>query len=118
MKKLNVSRKEKCVLRHKRITKYLKNIDNKKPRLVVTRTNSHIYAQIVNDQNGTVLAAANTKQMKLTGTVANAKLVGEKIGELAATANILNVTFDRGGHKYHGQVKALADGAREKGLKI
>ena len=78
-----------------------------RPRLNVRRTNSHIYAQIINDVEGRTLCAAST-----------AEFVGKLVAERALEKGITTVTFDRGGHLYHGRVKALADGARAAGLKF
>ena len=95
-----------------------------RPRLNVRRTNSHIYAQIINDVEGRTLCAASTidPAFKATGKIGSnkdaAELVGKLIGERALEKGITEVTFDRGGHLYHGRVKALADGARAAGLKF
>jgi len=93
-------------------------------RLSVHRTSNHIYAQVI-AENGTVtLASASTNQaeiksaVKSTGNVESAVLVGKMIAEKALAAGITEVTFDRSGFKYHGRVKALADAAREAGLKF
>ncbi len=88
------------------------------PRLAVFRSNKNIYAQVVNDENGTILVAVDLKKIKEKNTVIGAKAAGKKIGELCLKINIKKVVFDRGGYKYHGKVKALAEGAREAGLKF
>lgn len=92
------------------------------PRLSVFRSNKEIYAQIVDDEKGTTLAAASSREKELAGKKVNkveqAKLVGEAIAKKATAAGIEKVVFDRGGYLYHGRVKALADGAREGGLKF
>jgi large subunit ribosomal protein L18 len=90
-----------------------------RPRLVVFRSNKHIYAQIVDDQAGVTLVSASTKALggeQAHLTVENAKLVGKRVAEEAAKKNISTVVFDRNGFVYHGRVKAVADGAREGGL--
>ena len=93
-------------------------------RLTVHRTPRHIYAQIVAPQGGKVLASASTvekdvkKGMKGSGNVAAAAIVGARIAEKAKAAGIDTVAFDRSGFRYHGRVKALADAAREAGLKF
>jgi large subunit ribosomal protein L18 len=88
-----------------------------KPRLVVFRSSKHIYAQLVDDQGGQTLAAAS--DLKLTGSsMEKAKQVGEMLAQIALKKKLPVVVFDRGGYKYHGRVKALADGAREGGLKF
>ncbi len=94
-----------------------------RPRLRVTRTNMHIYAQIVDDTKGHTLVSASTLEkdqfegMTTSNQEAAAK-VGELVGKRAIEAGITTVTFDRGGRIYHGRVKALADGARAAGLKF
>jgi len=94
-----------------------------RPRLNVYRSLNHIYAQVIDDLQGVTLAAATTAQGKkgervTGGNVAAAKTVGKKIAELAKQKGITKVVFDRGGYIYHGRVKALADAAREAGLKF
>ncbi len=92
-----------------------------RPRLSVFRSNKDIYAQLIDDENGTTLAAASSrdKNFKGSGTkTEKAQEVGKTLAELAKGANIENCVFDRGGYLYHGRVKALADGAREGGLKF
>jgi len=92
------------------------------PRLSVFRSGKHIYAQIIEDVNGTTLAAASTvlkdvaQGLKATGNIEAAKAVGKAIAEQALSKNIKQVVFDRNGFLYHGRVKALADAAREAGL--
>ncbi len=91
------------------------------PRLVVFRSNKYIYAQLIDDENGNVLAASSSLAFKEEGkrlNLENAKRVGEDIGHLALKKNISSVVFDRNGYLYHGRIKALADGAREAGLKF
>ena len=90
-----------------------------KPRLSVFRSNAGIYAQIIDDVKGHTLAAASTKELGLVnGNVDNAKQVGAKIAEKALAAGVSTVVFDRNGYLYHGRVKAVAEGAREGGLKF
>jgi large subunit ribosomal protein L18 len=93
-----------------------------RPRLVVTRSAKHITAQVVDDSVGRTLAYASTMEADLreqTGDKTDkAKLVGGKVAERAKAAGIEGVVFDRAGNKYHGRVAALADGAREGGLKF
>ena len=90
------------------------------PRLVVFRSNKHIEAQIIDDVKGVTLANASSVQLKLSngGNVEGAKVVGAKIAEVAKAKKISKVVFDRGGYLYHGRVAALADAAREGGLKF
>jgi large subunit ribosomal protein L18 len=91
-------------------------------RLSVHRTPRHIYAQIIAPEGDKVLAAASTLDADLrkaaTGNVGAAAAVGKLVAERAKAAGIENVAFDRGGYKYHGRVKALADAARESGLEF
>jgi large subunit ribosomal protein L18 len=91
-----------------------------RPRLNVYRSLNHIYAQVIDDQAGTTLAAASTLSLKLKtgGNVASAKEIGKTIAERAAEKGIKKVVFDRGGFLYHGRIKALADAAREAGLEF
>ncbi len=93
-----------------------------RPRLSVFRSNKHIYAQLIDDEAGRTLVAASTHSKELAGQLEGlnkteqAKLVGKLLAEKAVKADIKSVVFDRNGYKYHGRVKALADGAREGGL--
>ncbi|MCV4784417.1 50S ribosomal protein L18, partial [Escherichia coli] len=84
------------------------------------RSLNHIYAQIIDDDNGKTLATASTTEKELAGTtggnVEAAKRIGKAIAERAIAAGITNVVFDRGGYVYHGRVKALIDASREAGL--
>lgn len=91
-----------------------------KPRLSVFRSSKHIYAQLINDFDGKTLASASSVQAKIAtgGNVEAAKQVGTKIAEVAKAAGVETVAFDRNGFKYHGRIKALADAAREGGLKF
>ena len=90
------------------------------PRLSVFRSNANIHAQIIDDEKMTTLCSCSSVELKLAngGNVEAAKQVGTKIAELAKEKNIENVVFDRGGYIYHGRVKALAEAAREAGLKF
>jgi len=93
-------------------------------RLSVHKTSQHIYAQIISGDGATTLASASTNQsaiksgLKNTGNIAAAVEVGKHIAQKAIAAGITEVAFDRSGFKYHGRVKALADAAREAGLKF
>ena len=92
-----------------------------RPRLVVFRSNSEIYAQIIDDTKGVTLVAASSrdKDLKASGTkTEKAKQVGEAIAKKALAAGIETISLDRGGYLYHGRVKSLAEGAREGGLKF
>lgn len=88
-----------------------------RPRLTVYRSNKAIYAQLIDDLTGRTLAAASSTELGLTGVkVDNSKAVGAKIAEKAVASGITTCVFDRNGYLYHGNVKALAEGAREGGL--
>ena len=93
-----------------------------KPRLSVFRSNSEIYAQLIDDETGKTLAAASSKEKDIAaqkGTkVEKSKLVGAAIARKATELGLKDVTFDRSGYLYHGRVKAVAEGAREGGLKF
>ncbi len=104
---------------HSRIRKKVSGTAER-PRLAVFRSLNHIYAQVIDDTNGTTLAAASTVEKDLKGksggTIAAAQSVGKAISERAQSAGISQVVFDRGGYVYHGRVKALLDATREAGL--
>jgi large subunit ribosomal protein L18 len=96
-----------------------------RPRLSVFRSSKHIYAQLIDDQAGKTLAQVGSAsaevrgaELKNGGNVAAAKVIGRAIAERAKSLGVTRVAFDRGGRKYHGRVKALADAAREGGLKF
>jgi len=90
-----------------------------RPRLSVYRSNTAIYAQLIDDTKGVTLAATSTLELGLKGVkVDNSKEVGKKIAEKASEKGIEACVFDRNGYLYHGNIKALADGAREGGLKF
>ena len=93
-----------------------------RPRLSVFRSNKHIYVQLVDDVNGHTLVSASTLEEslkdKLGGSVEGAKTLGSLVAKRALAKNIAQVVFDRGGYLYHGRIKALADAAREGGLKF
>ena len=90
------------------------------PRLNVFRSNSEIYAQIIDDEAQTTLVSSSSVALKLEngGNIEGAKLVGADIAKKAKEAKIKKVVFDRGGYQYHGRVEALADAARENGLEF
>jgi large subunit ribosomal protein L18 len=97
---------------------------SERPRLTVFRSDKHIYAQLIDDLAGKTLASASSTindvrgDLKNGGNLAAAKRVGKAIAERAKAAGISQVAFDRGGRMYHGRIKALADAAREGGLKF
>jgi large subunit ribosomal protein L18 len=104
--------------RHKRVRRKVSGTAER-PRLSVYRSNVHIYAQLVDDDAGNTLAAADSREV---GEAENRKEAARKVGELIANratdAGMEAVVFDRGGNKYHGRIAALADGARSGGLKL
>ncbi len=90
-----------------------------RPRLSVYRSNVHIYAQLVDDLEGRTLAAADSREVEgAENRTEAARRVGELVARRASEAGIDNAVFDRGGNKYHGRVAALAEGARDNGLKV
>ncbi len=95
-----------------------------RPRLNVYRSSAHIYAQVIDDRSGVTIASASSvdketkKGLKGGGNIASAKAIGKIIADRAKAAGVSKVVFDRGGYKYHGRVKALADAAREAGLQF
>jgi large subunit ribosomal protein L18 len=98
---------------------------SERPRLNVFRSSAHIYAQVIDDSAGRTLAAASSLDDDVTGRLTDgrtktdkARVVGQLVAERARAAGVSSVVFDRGGFKYHGRVKAVADGAREAGLEF
>lgn len=114
-----VSKNEERTRRHARVRTKISGTPER-PRLNVFRSNAHIHAQIIDDVNGKTLVAASSVEMKLAngGNVEAAKAVGAEVAKRALEANITEVVFDRGGYVYHGRVQALAEAAREAGLKF
>lgn len=109
--------------RHRRVRKKVVGAVER-PRLNVFRSLKHIYAQVIDDDQGHTLVAASTLDPELRGKLGGltkteqAKLVGELLAERALGRGVKQVVFDRGGYKYHGRVKALAEGSREVGLEF
>lgn len=107
--------------RHRRVRGKISSTPER-PRLCVTRSNSNIYAQVIDDVSHTTICGVSTlgPEFKATGkkggTVEGAAEIGTIIGKMAQEKGVTKVVFDRGGHLYHGRVKALADAAREAGL--
>jgi large subunit ribosomal protein L18 len=90
-----------------------------RPRLSIFRSNTGVYAQIIDDIKGVTLAAASTLELgKKTVNIENSKNVGKKIAEKAIASGVETIVFDRNGYLYHGNIKAFAEGAREGGLKF
>jgi large subunit ribosomal protein L18 len=103
-------------IRHRRVRKNVRGVADR-PRLAVFRSSNHIYAQVIDDDRGHTLASATSLELKSGDTkTVTAKAVGEAIAKQALAAGVTKVVFDRGGYKYHGRVKALAEAARSEGL--
>ena len=115
------SREERRYRRHLRVRKKVQGTPER-PRLVVFRSIKHIYAQLVDDNQGiTLLGVSDDSEgvaMDGKGKVAKAKAAGKLLAEKAKAKGITKVVFDRGGYRYHGRVQAVADGAREAGLEF
>ena len=119
-----LSRKQQTQKRHKRLRRHITG-SNQRPRLAVFRSNNHIYAQVIDDDAQNTICAASTvdkdlrQTLKADGSSCDASIaVGALLAERAISKGIQEVVFDRGGNLYHGRVKALADAAREAGLKF
>ena len=121
---VTVKGKGKFVSRTRRHFRLRKKIPGpaERPRLVVTRSNRHMVAQVIDDSIGHTLVSASTLEAALREAEANkvdkSRMVGELVAKRALEAGITTVVFDRGGNKYHGRVAAVADGARESGLTL
>ena len=107
--------------RHARVRKRIQGTATR-PRLIVNRSTRHIFAQVIDDDAGVTLISASTMEADLRALDAEktekARKVGELIAQRAEDAGVTQVVFDRAGHKYHGRIAAVADGAREGGLKL
>jgi large subunit ribosomal protein L18 len=113
-------KREARIRRHRRVRKKVRGTAER-PRLAVFRSNKHISAQVIDDRSGRTLASASTLEAELRSTGGNiegATKVGTLLAERAKAAGIDAVVFDRGGNRYHGRIKALADAAREGGLEF
>ena len=113
------TKREARIRRHVRVRKTVSGT-KEMPRLNVFRSNNAIYAQVINDEEGTTLVSSSTLELKIKngGNIEAAKAVGKDVAEKCKKAKIKKVVFDRGGYLYHGRVAALADAAREAGLEI
>ena len=116
------SEKQRVRFKHKKRIRSRIEGSAERPRLVVFRSNKHIYVQLIDDLKGHTLAAASTAETdlkdKVGNTIEGAKRVGDLIAKRALAKNVKQAVFDRSGYIYHGRVRALADGAREGGLKF
>lgn len=116
--KSTTAKKNRKERRHNRVRSQVSGTASR-PRLSVFRSLSHVYAQLVDDTTGMTLASVSSKELKSTeNKTAQSLAVGKLLASKAKAANISSVVFDRGGNKYHGRVKALAEGAREGGLEF
>lgn len=121
---LDVSKRERSrVRRHHRVRRRVYGTPDR-PRLNVYRSNTHLYAQVIDDTTGRTLVSASTLDKEIKGklksgaNLAAAVAVGRLVAERALKANLRTVVFDRGGYRFHGRIKALAEASREKGLKF
>ena len=112
-----IDKNEARLRRHRRVRNKISGTAAR-PRLDVFRSAKHIYAQIIDDEQGVTLVSASTMDKDFNGNGEAAAEIGKKIAAKALEKGITEVVFDRGGYVYHGRVKALADGAREGGLKL
>lgn len=110
-----LAKRPKRTLRHLKIRKRVKGYVDK-PRLSVFKSNRYIYAQLIDDNSGKTLASTSDKSSKEKNRIKKAQETGLKLAKLGVAKKIKKVVFDRSGYKYHGRVKALAQGAREGGL--
>jgi len=115
MSNYKVTKKEKRLVRHKRVRAKVSGTAER-PRLSVFKSNKFIYGQLINDVAGKTLVAVSSKNQKGEGLVIKAKLVGQAIAKLSLEKGIKKVVFDRSGYVYTGVILAFADGAREGGL--
>jgi large subunit ribosomal protein L18 len=117
---MTVKAKPQARLRRRRRVRAKVRGTAERPRLSVFRSNKGVQAQVIDDVAGHTLAAVSwtEAELKSLGTMDQAKKAGELLADRAKAAGVETVVFDRGGYRYHGRVKALADGARENGLKL
>ena len=124
MSTVSIKGKNKNAARRRRHARVRKRIQGTaaRPRLVVNRSARHIFAQIIDDEAGVTLVSASTMEADLRALEAEktdkARKIGETLAQRANDAGVTQVVFDRAGHKYHGRIAAVADGAREGGLKL
>ncbi|MGL4768763.1 MAG: 50S ribosomal protein L18 [Mycoplasmoidaceae bacterium] len=119
MKRINLDRSERRKLRHLKILRKFREIDSSLPRLIVNKSNSHFYVQLIESEKGNVIISSSTIQLKLpNNNINNVKRVGEDISKKMIKKNINQISFDRNGYKYHGKVAVVADIIRNAGIKI
>jgi len=119
-KEINLNNYRMRLIRHKRTRKKVVGTKDR-PRLSVFRSLNHIYAQIINDDNGITLLQANSLELKATKTQTKTSIaeeVGKLLGQRAKEKKVKKVVFDKNGYKYHGRIKALANSARKEGVKF
>lgn len=119
-----ISRKKKTAIRKNRVRHKIRQVRGERYRLSIHRTDRHTHAQVIDDTEGRTLVAASTQEKEVREQITNggnkkaAAMIGKRIAEKALQADIRSVVFDRGGHIYHGRIKALAEAARESGLEF
>ena len=119
-KEINLNNYRMRLIRHKRTRKKVVGTKDR-PRLSVFRSLNHIYAQIINDDNGITLLQANSLELKATKTQTKTSIaeeVGKLLGQRAKEKKVKKVVFDKNGYKYHGRIKALANSVRKEGVKF
>ncbi len=120
--KINKATAKKVVSRLKKKIRVRKRVlgSSERPRLSVFRSLKHIYAQIIDDSNGQTVASASTREKAFADKSGKdaAKIIGAEVAKRALAKNVSDVVFDRNGYQYHGRLQALAEGAREAGLKF
>ena len=118
MKSATQQKRAKRIIRHSRVRSRVTGTAAR-PRLAVFKANRHIYAQLIDDNEGKTLVSASSLEVKTKGKKSDlAKEVGKMVAEKAGAKKIKSVSFDRGGFAYHGRIKSLAEGAREGGLEF
>lgn len=119
MKKINLNRKKNRLHRHQKVLKKIRTMDNGLHRLIVTKTNAHIFVQLIDEEKQITIASSSSLQLNLkNGNIENCKKVGQDIAKKAMLKKVKKIHFDSGGSKYHGRVAAIANAAREQGLKF
>jgi large subunit ribosomal protein L18 len=115
---LQKQKKAKRIIRHKRVRSRISGT-GEKPRLAVFKSNTHIYAQVIDDGSGKTIASSSSMELKTKAKKGDAaKEVGKAVAAKVLAKNIKKIKFDRGGFSYHGRIKSLAEGAREGGLEF
>ena len=116
-----LSHRDSSLKRAQRVRTRLRKVASGRPRLSVFRSSKNIYAQVIDDASGRTLASASSREPSLAsadGKVAAAEAVGKALAERARAAGVTQVVLDRGGYRYHGRVRSLAEGARQGGLDL